>query len=339
MKCVINVSEKEAIKQGLSQSGDIVIEYDPADLSQEQREEMALSGTRYVNGKEYLLANRMYIGRSFCGEGAVGKADIDSLRFLLDLRILKRAAIAHEEQERVEKVVSDFMNAPFRQLVRQATKNKTSQLQDDFLDKIIPVDEEYRFLLNDIYRKAVDLPFDIRDGFDGLNERIEQIKEESATVMEEVLKLEAQHKEDMERIRKEADAKAKQEKEERDAAEKVAEDERRAWIAEHGSERLKLMADAGYEYRMTYEEERVALEFPGYSLMPEDYDLDDRANPSLEALKELKRLKALDIEAEIRWITGYDAREEKYEAIVVDVPWCRKYLIKKTGSSDEAEGE
>jgi hypothetical protein len=165
--------------------------------------------------------------------------------------------------------------------------------------------------------------------------------------MEELLKLVAQHNEDMERIQKEDDAKAKQEKEERDAAEKAAEDERRAWIAEHGSERLKLMADAGYEYRRTYEEERAALEFPGYSLSPDNYDRDDRANPSLEALKELKRLEALGIEAEINWVTetiksededddyGYEKREEKYEAVVVDVPWCRKYLIKKTGSEEE----
>lgn len=339
MKCVINVSEKEAIKQGLSQSGDIVIEYDPADLSQEQREEMAQSKTRKIDGADLLYANDLFLEFFQYDGGEVASADIDSLRYLLDLRILKRAALAREEQERVAEIVSKFMSAPFGQLVRQATKKETTRQQDVFLDKLIPADEEYRFSLHNIYDNAVKLPSDIRDGFDGLNERIEQIKEESATVMEEVLKLEAQHKEDMERIRKEADAKAKQEKEERDAAEKVAEDERRAWIAEHGSERLKLMADAGYEYRMTYEEERVALEFPGYSLMPEDYDLDDRANPSLEALKELKRLKALDIEAEIRWITGYDAREEKYEAIVVDVPWCRKYLIKKTGSSDEAEGE
>lgn len=345
MECIINVSETEAIKQGINQSGDIIFEYDPADLTQEQREEMALSEIKSLKNNNYLLANPGWIGNSnYRSKVKVGKADMETLRSLLDLRIRLRAEALRERQEEIEKAVSDFMSAPFSQLVRQATINATRHRDDIWkqgLDKLIPLDEEYRNTLYDIYKRALDLPPDTRNEFEGLNDRIEQVREESEKVKEEVLKLDAQRKEDWERRKKEDEEKAR-------AAEKAAEDTRRAWVDKHGSERLKLMAEAGYEYRRTYEEERIALEFPGYSLMPEDYDRDDRANPSLEALKELRRIETLGLKASIDWVTetikeeddyGYETREEKYEAVVIDAPWCRKYIIKRTGAHHDDDEE
>jgi hypothetical protein len=82
--------------------------------------------------------------------------------------------------------------------------------------------------------------------------------------------------------------------------------------------------------------------------MPEDYDRDDRANPSLEALKELRRIETLGLKASIDWVTetikeeddyGYETREEKYEAVVIDAPWCRKYIIKRTGAHHDDDEE
>jgi hypothetical protein len=63
----------------------------------------------------------------------------------------------------------------------------------------------------------------------------------------------------------ERDARRRAEKEAEEAAEGRRQAEIRAWIAAHGSDRLRRLLDAGYPIWQEYVRERVAREFPGFT--------------------------------------------------------------------------
>jgi len=63
----------------------------------------------------------------------------------------------------------------------------------------------------------------------------------------------------------ERDARRRAEKEAEEAAEVRRQAEIRAWIAAHGSDRLRRLLDAGYPIWQEYVRERVAREFPGFT--------------------------------------------------------------------------
>lgn len=63
-------------------------------------------------------------------------------------------------------------------------------------------------------------------------------------------------------------------------------DEMRAWVDEHGSERLRMAVERGYKVNATYARERAALEFPGFWVDTSGAaKWRDRTDPSLRALE------------------------------------------------------
>lgn len=104
--------------------------------------------------------------------------------------------------------------------------------------------------------------------------------------------------------------------------------DRLEWIEAHGSERLRLAAANGYRYKRIYVDERLALDFPGYvadhgACVTED----SRYNPSLEALRELERLRPI-----LAGIPGIN--DEKLEIV-----WLPKGLSELDDDDDEWDDE
>lgn len=68
-------------------------------------------------------------------------------------------------------------------------------------------------------------------------------------------------------------------------AKEAYEAERERWIAEHGSNRLKLAAQRGYRHDGLYRDERLAAELPGFiGFIGQRSEVKDVINPSEEAL-------------------------------------------------------
>jgi hypothetical protein len=92
-----------------------------------------------------------------------------------------------------------------------------------------------------------------------------------------------------------------------------------AWAAERGSERLQRGLAAGHDCKRVYLLERAAFEFPDYILDLENYaEWKDRTCPSTEALDERDRVIAAHPELEsdhvrIFWLTC-EPRESKIDA-------------------------
>jgi hypothetical protein len=161
----------------------------------------------------------------------------------------------------------------------------------------------------------------------------------------EEVQAEKARKEEAERHAKAAQAiKEAQEKAERDrieAEEKARKDaEDKAWIDEHGSERLRKGYASGYRCLKLYETERAQ------SILGDDYVLDskeveekDRSCPSLEALQEVERLKqVIEKGAAIVWlpqgISGED--ETGCEAVKVDPgTFSRHYFYRVASRSKD----
>lgn len=140
-----------------------------------------------------------------------------------------------------------------------------------------------------------------------------------------------------EKSKQEADRQAENAKREKEAAERqasaeAARIEREVWIRKHGSERLILMLDHGYELKKTYEEERRDLELPGFIFDEDDIHYKKRANPSLAALKMLEQFAQHS--PEIIFVTDVPDDNEYFEpfepteAILVSPSWCRTPLLK-----------
>lgn len=135
-------------------------------------------------------------------------------------------------------------------------------------------------------------------------------------------------------IRQKAEQKEQERKERQDREEKQQK-EKENWIKKHGSERLNLMLDGGYEYSQTYEIERGQKEFPDYAYnrAGERFYIEERANPRLKALKIAKNLEEKGCDAKVVWIEG--EREDpgylveiKREAVAVYPDWSRYLFIK-----------
>lgn len=96
------------------------------------------------------------------------------------------------------------------------------------------------------------------------------------------------------------------EKERREAIEEaemqakaVVEQDRLEWIAAHGSERLRLAVENGYNCQRLYVTERAAVEHPDYTAdFDDNAQWDSRSCPSEAALKE-----AIAVGGEVVWLT------------------------------------
>lgn len=86
----------------------------------------------------------------------------------------------------------------------------------------------------------------------------------------------------------------------KEAARTQHEQERAAWVAQHGSPRLRKCLDQGYDCQRLYAIERAAIEYPGYIL---DYNdaarWKDRSGPSEAALDEAARVSGIVV-----WLTA-----------------------------------
>jgi hypothetical protein len=148
---------------------------------------------------------------------------------------------------------------------------------------------------------------------------------------------------DEKEAREKAEAQMRREREERRKAEAEAEAaalqekreaEKAAWIAEHGSERLKLAHAGGYNCHRLYLEERVTLELgEGWLVDLGKADWEERVNPSLEALKVATTLPK-GYEGEVVWLTKEPTRGYEYEggvpceAVKASLPFSRHYAFK-----------
>jgi len=130
---------------------------------------------------------------------------------------------------------------------------------------------------------------------------------------------------------------AEHEKKVREAAEAQArneaiEAEKKAWIDEHGSERLQKGYAMGYNCQKIYEIERAQ------SILGSDYiriqadNEKDRSCPSLEALQEVERLKSIEKKAAIVWLPHgiNDEDETGCEAVKADPGKFSQHYFYKT---------
>lgn len=153
---------------------------------------------------------------------------------------------------------------------------------------------------------------------------------------------EEQAKRDAERERKRLQHEDEIAKREQQEAEEKArlEEEKKAWIAEHGSDYLKRATKLDYNCQRQYIKERVALEYPDYTVdFDEQAEWKDRACPSLTALYEVEKLIEAGVKAEVVWLTepigpanaGDDYYEYDWvscEAIVITEYLGRYILVK-----------
>ena len=117
-------------------------------------------------------------------------------------------------------------------------------------------------------------------------------EEEERPAREAQAKADAEARAERERI--EAEEKARKEAEDR-ARNEATEAEKKAWIEEHGSERLQKGYAGGYRCQKLYEIERAQSILGDYIRYFSDAEEKDRSCPSLEALQEVERIQTLEI--------------------------------------------
>lgn len=110
---------------------------------------------------------------------------------------------------------------------------------------------------------------------------------------------------------------------ERKAKAEAEKAERLAWIAEHGSARLKKCIAHGYDCARLYEIERAAFDFPGWVLDYNDTgNYKVRSGPSLEALERMEGIQT--------WLKGRGMTEA-----TVRIVWLTAEPTSEPGRTDE----
>lgn len=91
--------------------------------------------------------------------------------------------------------------------------------------------------------------------------------------------------------------------------------EKSHWIAEYGSERLQRLAEEEIEHNAVYLDERLALERPGWAWYRDiECECDNPRNPPLDAFDVLDAARKVDSEAELAWgYVDWDEDEEQDE--------------------------
>jgi len=109
MKTIIQINKTDALKAGLDNQGDYALDFDPAEVTQEQRDELASSDTTSYNHQHphTWIANRAINNNIHAGGVAV--PDLAALRTLLDARIARRAGLVAEAKAADEKTVTKYM--------------------------------------------------------------------------------------------------------------------------------------------------------------------------------------------------------------------------------------
>lgn len=116
MKVLINVSAKAALLEGKNVHGKQTIDIDPAELTPEERQELAQSDTLYSSdkemGAEFDGNNGIMQGWRFTGDIEVSEASLTALKTLLNGRIEKRARIIKEKEDDRLKKINRFLVKP-----------------------------------------------------------------------------------------------------------------------------------------------------------------------------------------------------------------------------------
>ena len=98
MKARIRVDAKKALKIGNDQSGNIDIVFDPAALTQEQRDELAMDSDYDGNGQKV-----------FQVPGTAGTADMETMKDLLNKSITLRKERNEKEKQKKLDLITEFM--------------------------------------------------------------------------------------------------------------------------------------------------------------------------------------------------------------------------------------
>jgi DNA-binding protein H-NS len=176
---------------------------------------------------------------------------------------------------------------------------------------------------------AMQTKIDLTEGKAKVAQQVKELNESpevQAAIKEAQAKVEAakQAKEAAEK-KLAAKAKARAEEKEREQAQFVA--DAKQWIAENGSERLHLIVEHDFldESLNVYRDERLAQERPGWQYWdkwceknldegcdPDDVELRDVRNPSLDALRALseeKKVHGDDVDMAFLYNDDYDVRQ------------------------------
>lgn len=154
------------------------------------------------------------------------------------------------------------------------------------------------------------------------------LESEYEKALEEWSKVQAEK----DRIREEEDKKAQairerikkenQEKQDKLEAEKIE------WIKQFGSDYLKEAVSLGYACQRSYVDERLAKELPDFVVdYKENAYWEERACPSQDALKEIKKLLEQGYNAEVVWLTN-PIDDDDYEFDHQETIIIHKYLDK-----------
>ena len=154
MKASIDVSAKEALKLGLDNTGIYVIDFNPADLTEPQRIELSLS--RFT--KEAFHVNYEITGINSSDIPYVGKADLETLKYLLDIRIFSRAKriaddIAYKAKKKKETIAAiiDWTNKIPEDRIREDDFVHISGVSDSDLPKYYDEIQGLKEVVEDAY--------------------------------------------------------------------------------------------------------------------------------------------------------------------------------------------
>lgn len=169
--------------------------------------------------------------------------------------------------------------------------------------------------------------------------RLEKLKKSEEDIQEEYEKRLNIYNEKDNEYKKEKELEEIERNKEKEAVRLKKEQEKEddaSWIKENGSERLKLCLELGYECKRLYINERVESEFPDYELdFDDNASWKERVSPSMEALKEVKKLIDLGYDAEIVWLTesvhgsDYDYENDFEECEAIAFQFKGYWLVKQ----------
>jgi len=250
----VHVDHAEAMKAGKVSAGYFGVtltESDIAQLSIDEREELAKSENIGISDPpHHAIGKAVKIGMFVYQDIPIPDSSIWSIKKSLRYRIELRNKLEQEEKE--------------DQLKVKVQHEKRCADSLDFAKKFLAAsigEQMSRTYFEDDAASIRDGKILIRDSDCSVDLLPDDIRDEYTAALDETIALVAKRTE--ERARKYTERKIALENAEREAKEKYNA-ERAAWIADHGSKRLKMLAAEGIRHNATYIEERMAIERPGW---------------------------------------------------------------------------
>ena len=286
MKALIRIDMQAALKRGSNKYGEFTIEFDPAELTEQQRELLSKMSVKdgAFDVERGIPERPGGVGRIRC-PGEFVDDTVDELKAALDRFIAK---FDQEKAARVEQIKA---------------------YTEEFLAK--PDEDCIGRRYNDDYFTVGAYPMEYADKTDPHMiekiARLEKLAEEKSV---------AYRAEQAEKKRLDDEAKAAEEKRLSAAHERLKE-----WGLANGSELLRLRIEEEINWIKLAKNEFIKAHSPeGYGSIPAD-DVKDRTNPKAEEILELRRLRKLCEESdgtlqdpELAWyVDNPDVDESEYE--------------------------